>query len=134
MTAAKVDLYIEQGATFRRTWRWSERLEDGTAGSPIDLTGWMARMQIRRTQGSPAVISLSTFAISPAVPGITLGGALGTISVHMTDDQTDLLTPKTALYDLELESPSGDVHRFLQGKITVDPNITQESDDPALEG
>lgn len=127
MTAGRVDLYIEQGATYRRTWRWNTVSTDGLVLTPINLTGYIARMQIRRSQGAPATVSLTT-----ENGGITLGGAAGTVTVYMTDDQTDLLQPKSAVYDLELEAPNGDVYRFIQGRITVDPNITQEADDPIL--
>jgi len=127
VTAGRVDLYIEQGATYRRTWRWNTVSPDGLTLTPINLTGYIARMQIRRSQGATASVSISTES-----GGITLGGTAGTVSIVLTDDQTDVLQPKSAVYDLELEAPNGDVYRFIQGRITVDPNITQESDDPIL--
>lgn len=134
MPAAKHDLYIEQGATYRRrlVFREADELDENgevVPGQPIDLSGYSARMQVRRTQQGAVAIALN----STLDGGLHIDGPLGQIDIHMTDEQTDVLTPKTALYDIEIESPTGDVTRLMQGKITVDPNITQESDDPVLE-
>lgn len=131
MTAVVRPLKIEQGATFTLGFVWHQAgpVVDGevTPGDPYDLTGWVARMQIRKAQQSPALVDASS-----TNGKITLGGATGRIDVKLTDEDTDLLTTKTALYDLELENPTGDVFRLLQGPVTVDPNITQEADDPIV--
>lgn len=128
MTAAKKDLYIEQGATFGLSFTWREGTTE-EPGDPHDLTGAVARMQIRKKQQDPALVSASSDGV---VPKITLGGAAGTVALELSDEDTDLLTSKSALYDLEVELADGTVVRLLQGRVTVDPNITQLPEDPTV--
>lgn len=128
MTAAKKDLYIEQGATFGLSFAWHEG-DSETPGDPVNLTGAVARMQIRKTQQAPSLVDATSDGVSPK---IVLGGAAGTIAVTLSDEDTDLLTSKSMLYDLEVEMPDGTVYRLLQGKVTVDPNITQLPEDPVV--
>jgi hypothetical protein len=132
MTATNRPLYIEQGATFTLGFNWHREgpTVDGVAtpGDPYDLTGWVARMQFRKSQQAPALVSATS------TDKITLGGVTGRIDVKLTDEDTDALTTRSCLYDLELESPTGDVHRLLEGAVTISPNITQDVDDPVLDG
>lgn len=138
MVAVSKDLFIEQGATFNFYFQW--RAASGATTVPRNLTGWIFRMQARASQkSSPILIDAST-----TNGKITLGDdpntALandptnGWVRISLTDDDTDLLTFKSARYDLEAEDTAGNVYRVLQGNITVSPNITQEADDPAQEG
>lgn len=126
MTAVVRDLSIEQGATFRLSFTWSTSAGvDGSgvpiAGTPYDLTDCTARMQIRKSYTSPALVSLASG------DGITLGGPAGTVEITVSDERTDALNVKTALYDLEIEFPSGDVYRVLEGAVTVSPNVTKDA-------
>jgi len=43
MTAGKYDFTIEQGATFRKVFRWQQ-----SNGYPVDLTGTTAKMHKRK--------------------------------------------------------------------------------------
>ena len=63
----QVELVIEQGATFRRTFTWLT----GTPSAPVNLTGYSARMQIRKTTAS----STAYATLTSANGGIVLGGA-----------------------------------------------------------
>ena len=155
MTAAIRDLEIEQGATFTLGFNWHQAGEpdvDGnpTVGDPYNLTGCTARMQIRRKQGDPVLLTATsatvpstepdrTTAIDAGAGRIVLGGATGRIDITLTDEDTDLLSAKTAVYDLEIEWPiqAGEIRprvdRLLQGSISVDPNVTQvQPDDPLV--
>jgi hypothetical protein len=128
MTAAKRNLYIEQGATFNLAFTWNEGTSDAI-GAPVDLTGCKARMQVRAKQQSPVIVDASSDSESPA---ILLGGDTGTIEVTLTAEMTDLLSVKSGLYDLEVEFPDGTVYRLLEGSVTVSPNITQDPDDATI--
>ena len=148
MTAAVRDLTIEQGTTFTLGFNWHREgpVVDGvvTAGDPYDLTGCKARMQIRRKQGDPVLLEANSGpATTPeeiAAGGgrIKLGGATGRIDITLTDEDTDLLTSKSAVYDLEIEWPLvvGElrprVDRLLKGTVTVDPNVTQVAGEDPL--
>lgn len=131
MTAIKKDLYIEQGTTFRMGFTWTKEsaTTPGTAGVPYDLTYAIARMQVRKTQQQPVIVDATS--IGP-LPKLVLGGANGRIDLCLTDEDTDLIAVKAAVYDLEVEMSSGgtivgggDTFRLLQGAITMSPNVTQ---------
>lgn len=118
MPAQTVDLDIEQGSTFTRDFQWV--LSDGV--TPRDITGYVLRMQIRSAQKSPAIVSLT----SVASAGITITDAVnGRFTIKITDEQTDMFAVASAKYDLEVEFPTGDVKRLMQGSVAIDPNITQ---------
>lgn len=70
-TPAKLKLTIYQGATFRKRLTWT-----APGGTPVDLTGCTARMQVRAEVGSPTVL----LSLTTVNGGITLGGALGAVS------------------------------------------------------
>lgn len=118
MTAAKLPLAINQGATFAKRLTW-------TAGAPavaVDLTGCTARMQIRETiDATTAACTLTT-----ENGGITLGGAAGTIDILIAATATAAFAFEKAVYDLEIIMSDGiTVHRLAGGAVTVSPEVTR---------
>lgn len=90
-------------------------------GVPFDLTGYIARMQVRATIASAsALIDLTT-----ANGGIVLGGTAGTIRVIITAAATAALTISEGVYDLELIPADLSVRRLLQGTVTVSKEATR---------
>jgi hypothetical protein len=126
MSAGSFTLALEQGATYRRTFTWGTAGTpdvDGnpTLGTPHDLTGCTARMQIRQAYGKPVLLEATT-----ENDGIVLGGVDGTIELALSDTMTDAVALRSpGRYDLEVMYPSGDVVRVLEGPVTVDLNITR---------
>lgn len=116
MAAGKYDFYIEQGATFNRTVVWKDSNED-----PVNLTGYTARMQVRKAVTSPTTILDLTTENSK----IALGGALGTITLTLAPTDTETLETFCGVYDLELQSASGFVTRLLEGQITISREVTR---------
>lgn len=114
MSAGQLKLTIEQGATWRRRITWE------AGGVPVDLAGYTARMQIRKTHAAPT--ALLDLAVGS---GIIITSALGRIDVEITDGQTAALPAGTWQYDLELYAPEGDVTRLLEGKCVVTPEVTR---------
>lgn len=120
---ANLDLTMYQGASWDYTLTWTTTA--GTVTSPVDLTGYTARMQVRETQASTAtVMSLTTGT------GITLGGTAGTIYLEASPATTagiaTAATPQTQyVYDLELTSGAGYVTRLVEGNFIIDPEVTR---------
>lgn len=115
MPAAKYNLLIEQGATFWLQLTWT--IDD----LPVDLTGYVARLQIREDYDSASpLVSLTSIDGG----GITLNGT-GTIEIEIEHDVTASLTAGKHVYDLELESPGGEVYRLIAGRATVTPRATK---------
>ena len=117
MTAKKLDITLEQGATFVMNITWQN--SDGT---PVNLTGYTAKMQVRYKYSDAA--ALATFTTSDST--ITLGGALGTIAVSGMAALPGLTEQKSGVYDLELtETATSKVTRLLQGAVTLSPEVTK---------
>lgn len=116
MTAATHNITIEQGATFTLNLVYKD-----SAGTPINLSGYSARMQIRRTYTSPS--ALATFTTQNG--RIVLGTSSGTVAVKGDAALTAALAAKTAVYDLELVNPAGDVTRLIRGAVTITPEVTK---------
>ena len=112
--AGEYNFTIEQGATFNLLMTWKI---DNVA---VNLTGYTARLQARiDVDETETILSLTTGA------GITLGGALGTISLDQTATQTALLPKGEYVYDLELQSSGGIVTRLLQGELNISAEVTR---------
>jgi hypothetical protein len=109
------DLEILQGSTYSKEFTYQD-----SEGDPIDLTGYDARMQIRQTYDAPVIIELTT----GTEGGITLGDALGTITITIPADKTEEFIFKKAKYDLELVLGTN-VQRVLQGDVLLSKEITK---------
>ena len=109
------DLCIQQGATFTKVFRWKAN------GSPVNLTGWTARMQIRATaDAAAALIELTT-----QNARIVLGGTEGTITLNISATDTAGLPAGRGVYDLELVAPNSAVTCLVGGAVTIPRNITR---------
>lgn len=117
MTIAAVeDLILEQGTTWRQPFTW-----ESSPGVPVDLTGWTARMQVRETASSPAVL----LDLTTSNNGLVISALTGTITTHVTDTVTSALSFTSAVYDLELIDPSGNVTRLVRGNVMLSPEVTR---------
>jgi len=110
MTAAYVNLYMEQGTTFS-----SVITLDDLNGSVYDLTGYTANSQIRKSFYSSNATATFTTSITPAN---------GTITLSLTSAQTASITPGRYLYDTIITTGST-VTRVLEGVIDVSPRVTR---------
>lgn len=117
MTAFKLNLKIDQGATFTKVVTW----KTGSPALPVNLTGCSARMQVRETlEATEKLLELTS-----ENGGITLGGALGTVALRVEADDTAAFTWSSGVYDLEIEFVGGTVRRLLAGTVTVSPEVTR---------
>lgn len=116
MAAAYYDILIEQGATFRKTFVWKDSNE-----TPVDITGYTARMQIRRKISSTTAEHSATTENG----GITLGQTAGTVDVTITASDTSAFEFTKGTYDLELVDPQGVVTRLVMGGVEVSKEVTR---------
>ena len=115
--AGKLNLTIEQGATFTKRLTWKA----GSPSAPVDLSGCTARMQVRAKISDTAVL----LELTTENDGITLGDEAGTIDLSVTAEQSAAITWKGGVYDLEIEFADGVVKRLVEGSITVSPEVTR---------
>jgi|TARA_R110000823_G_scaffold206862_1_gene337556 hypothetical protein len=124
MAAGNYSFTIEQGTTFERIFKYKDE-----NGSPVDLTGYDVRMQIRSTYGSDILASLTSgsgdFVISVPVDAAEGVTDKNQIKLTISASHTAAYTFDQALYDIELESGTGVVTRLLQGKIKLSREVTK---------
>lgn len=114
MTPGVLNLACPQGATFTRTLTWK------IDGAAVNLTGYTARMQVRKSASSA-----TTYVSLTSSSGITLGGAAGTITISISAAQTSDIPEGAYVYDLELVSSGGVVTRLVGGKFSVTAEVTR---------
>jgi hypothetical protein len=115
MIPGKYNIVCPQGATLSRQLTWY------IDNSPVDLTGYNARMQVREKY----ISSNFNLNLNTNNGGITLGGDEGTVSLYASAEDTGDLVAKEYVYDIELISPSDHVYRIIEGKFIVTPEVTK---------
>lgn len=134
MAAGRYSFVIEQGATTD-----FEVIYNDSSGTPVDLTGYTARMSIRQSQISTSqlFITLSS-SLGPCGTGLNLSGSQsstgypkplssGSIGIYISAASSSQLSFNEGYYDLELMSGSGDcatVTRLLMGQVRLSNEVT----------
>lgn len=116
MAAATYDFDIEQGATLLKPIVWKD-----STGSPVNLTGYTAKMQVRKSVSSQEVL----LEMSTVNGKLQLTPSTGTITMVFSAATTAAIDWRSGKYDLELTSADGTVTRLIEGEITVSREITR---------
>lgn len=112
---AGVDLVFAMGADNLFAFRYNT--QEGSTLTPVDLTGYVARSQVRSSSGA-LLLDLTPF--------IALGGVLGTVNIPVPAAATEnLRSCGDARWDLELTDPGGGVVRFAQGRVGISADVTR---------
>jgi hypothetical protein len=113
----KRSMPIIQGADLNLTFTWR------SAGTPVNLTGATARLQVRSDIDSPDVL----LELTTENGGIQLGGAAGTVRRYMNATGTAALTWTEGVYDMEIIFADGSVRRLLAGNASVSREVTRSA-------
>ena len=114
--AGKLNLIIEQGAEFERTWVYKDENDD-----PVDLTGYTAQMQIRLTQDEASPIY-----DSDDNNDITITALTGTLDLVIPTADTTTMTFDRALWSVELTiTATGKVIRLLEGWVDLSKQVVK---------
>ena len=124
MPAGKYSLVIEQGTTVN-----IDLIYKDSTGSFVDLTSYSAKMQIRPDYADNTTTKYITLSSSlqPDGTGLTLGGTSGSIHIFISAPSSSALNFDTALYDLEITSPSPSniVTRLIEGSVRISKEVTR---------
>lgn len=104
------NIFIDQGTDFSITVDVTQ-----ADGAPLNLTGYSAAAQIRKTYGSSNVSAVFTTSISAAA---------GQVTLSLTDTQTSGLTAGRYVYDLNITSGSTTT-RVVEGQAIITPGVTR---------
>jgi len=109
MTPGSYPLTLYRGDSYR----WAFVLwADSTKLTPADLTGVIAKAEIRDKPGGAKIV--------PMVCGVSLPN---TISMSL-DAASSALLPLVGVWDLQLTYPTSEVATVLAGAVTVTPDVT----------
>jgi len=89
--------------------------------TPVPLAGYTAKMQIRESIDSSTVI----LELTTANGGIVIDTTNYTIGINMTSTQTAAFTFINAVYSLELTNVGGAVQTFVNGNLSLVPEVTR---------
>ena len=109
--AAYSELNIEQYASFSVIIN-----VDDVGGDAINLTGYTANSQIRKSYYSSSANTLTA---------TITGTSNGEITLSMTSTNTANLTPGRYFYDLVMTSPTSIKTRVVEGIATILPSVTR---------
>jgi hypothetical protein len=130
MSAGKYSFTIEQGATLEFEIQYKD-----SNNSPVDLSLYNGRMQVRPTVGSSQIYLSLSSTLQVDGTGLNFSGSNGTtpptsgsIGIYISAATSSNLDFDTAYYDLEIYSGSGVneyVVRLLEGKIKLSKEVTR---------
>lgn len=107
------NIEIKQGATFSQVFQYTD-----SSGTPIDLTGWTVRGEIRSARDNASQL-LETLSMTISNP------AAGEITLNIPAARSSGYTWRRGFYDIELVAPDGaTVIRLLEGVVRVQPEVT----------
>lgn len=113
--AAVNNLKLDQGADSVFTFALRDK------SGPLNLTGFSAAMQLRTTAYSAEAIDTLTTCNGRLV----IDAEAGKITATFPHAITEKYPAATVVYDLEIESPAGEITRALEGKIRISPEVTR---------
>jgi hypothetical protein len=126
MPAGKYSFVIEQGATTT----FEVQYKDST-NTPVDLSGYGARLQIRPSAGSDTILLSLSSSLQGDGTGLNMSGSnsttpptSGSIGVYISAYSSSLLSFTEAAYDLEIHY-GATVSRILQGCVKLSKEVTR---------
>lgn len=113
----RVELYIHQGETYHHNWQY----RDPITKAPINLTGYIARLQMRAAPSAVTVLYEATTANGV----ITLDAPLGLVKLKIPAVSNSAWTFFAAGYDLEIQAATGEVDKLGWGRVRIKPEYTR---------
>lgn len=120
--SGKYNMSISQGSDFNL----EVTLKD-SGGSPVDLTGHTFTGQIRKTASDPVIQAPFTFDLVDPVNGRVDVKLSATVSSSISLDKSKSANRKitTMTYDIESEDSGGNIKRWLEGLVSLSPEVTK---------
>ena len=106
----RYDFYVHQGETFRKVLRLRQ------AGIPLNLTGCIARSQVRTEPNGGRLLCEMEITLTPEE---------GMLTLLIRDDLTSAFDPDVFVWDLKLTDVEGITRYYVGGKFTVFPSVTE---------
>ena len=105
------NIVIDQGADYSVSIDVTD-----TDGDTIDLSGYTAAGQIKKTYSSSTAVDFTVSIASPASAGI--------LDVGLSNTQTNAMKAGRYVYDIEITNSGGVKTRVLEGQVEITPGVT----------
>jgi hypothetical protein len=126
MNPGTLNLYIRSGDTYSQILTLSSADPSDptghTSGTPIDLTGCIAELQIVAQYNVAPIYSLKSGVPTDNGGSLTLGASAGTVSLSIPPADTLLLA--NGQYDLKIKFADDSVMTFLEGSVFIEREVT----------
>jgi hypothetical protein len=106
------NIVIDQGADYSASIGVTD-----SDGDTIDLSGYTAAGQIRKTYSSSTAVNFTVSIASPA--------SAGTLNIGLSNTQTNAMKAGRYVYDVEITNSGGVKTRVLEGQVEITPGVTQ---------
>jgi hypothetical protein len=106
------NIVVDQGADYSASIDVTD-----SDGDNIDLSGYTAAGQIRKTYSSSTAVDFTVAVASPASAGI--------LNISLSNTQTNAMKAGRYVYDIEITNSGGVKTRVLEGQVEITPGVTQ---------
>ena len=105
------NIVIDQGADYSASIDVTD-----SDGDTIDLSGYTAAGQIKKTYSSSTAVDFTVSIASPATAGI--------LNIGLSNTQTNAMKAGRYVYDIEITNSGGVKTRVLEGQVEITPGVT----------
>lgn len=113
MAAGKYNILVQQGSDYIQ----KITVKESVSQLPVNITGCTVRGQIRVSVEDATPAATFVTSIVDAINGV--------FQISLSNASTAELDFDTAVYDVEIEYPSGVIDRLLQGKVVLSKEVTR---------
>jgi hypothetical protein len=113
--AGQKNFEVDQNATFSFIVEYKDN-----SGTPIDLTGASAKLQVRDTKGGTKL----AFTLTSPNGGIIIDPTTGKLTIKMTPTQTNKLFYPKSSYDIMITDSNLNKIKLLEGFLTLSRSVT----------
>lgn len=106
------NIVVDQGADYSASIDVTD-----SDGDNIDLSGYTAAGQIRKTYSSSTAVDFTVAIASPASAGV--------LNISLSNTQTNAMKAGRYVYDVEITNSGGVKTRVLEGQVEITPGVTQ---------
>jgi hypothetical protein len=124
---SRIDGIMEQSLGIKKgsRFRYVVTVRDKNTKAIRDLTGYTAKMQIRKSLSSAATLYQTLNSPPTSGTGIDMSSAAtGTLVILIDELVTATYTWSYGFYDLAIVDASGDPEYIMQGDVLLTPNVT----------
>jgi hypothetical protein len=122
---ARYDIILQQGTTYDLPISYRD-----SAGTPIDLSGYNALIQVRELPNFPIIVEFNSALTSNGFIFLTgpaedrEDGANGNLRVFLSAANSSVLNALVARYQLNITDNEGFVTPLIEGSFTVQGSVT----------